>query len=105
MNECVKSFSLFSRPTNVALRGVALSSNHRNVALHQTHDPVEVPLVDDSAIVRRAFWVSTVKLLELMMIFFFTTWLSYEDTGRCRVSYLQGQPDALHHLALDAGLT
>lgn len=31
--------------------------------------------------------------------------MNYKDTGRCRVSYQQGQPDALHHLALDAGFT
>lgn len=99
------SFSLFLRRTNVALRSVALSSNHRSVALHQTHDPVEVPLVDNSAIVRRAFCVCSIKLLKLMCTFFFTTLLSFKAAGRCRMRYQQGEPDALHHLALDAGFT
>lgn len=100
------SFSWFLRPTDVALRGVALPSDHRSVALRQTHDPVEVPLVDNSAVVRRAFGVGAVKLLEwTRTFFFFTTRPSRKGTGRGRGNYLQSQPDALHHPALDAGFT
>lgn len=50
--------------TDVALRGVALAPDHSGVALHQAHDPAEVPLVDDAAVVRRAFGVGAVELLE-----------------------------------------
>lgn len=49
--------------TNVALWGVTLSSHNRSVTLHQTHDSVEMMLVDDSAVVRWAFGISAIKLL------------------------------------------
>lgn len=51
-------------PTNVALWGVTLTPHHRGVTLHQAHDSGEVSLVDDSAVVRRALGVSSVKFLE-----------------------------------------
>lgn len=101
------SFSWFLRPTDVALRGVALPSDHRSVALRQTHDPVEVPLVDNSAVVRRAFGVGAVKLLEWTgtFFFFYNSRPSRKGTGKGRGNYQQSQPDALHHPALDAGFT
>ena len=68
--------------TNVALRGVTLSSHNRGVTLHQTHDSVEMMLVDDSAVVRRAFGISAIKLLG---------WIerSWWDSRLCTLTYMK----------------
>lgn len=93
--------------TDVALGGVALTPHYRRVSLHQTHDSVEVPLVDDSAVIRRAFGISAVKfLLEVKEAAMLQQVLLKGAAGPGGgLTDQQSLPDAFNHAALDAGLT
>lgn len=50
--------------TNVALGLIVVSAHGHRAALHQRHDPLEVPLVDDAPVVLEGLRTVCVKLLQ-----------------------------------------
>lgn len=50
--------------TYIALRFIAVSTNGNRAPLHESHDPLKVPLVDNTSVVLKGLWVVGVKLLQ-----------------------------------------
>lgn len=63
-NMFLKDIQRLKPHTYVALRFITVSTNSNCASLHQPHDPLIVPLVDDASIVLIVFWIICVKLLE-----------------------------------------
>lgn len=53
------------RRTNIALGFITVSSNSNRAPLHQGHDPLKVPLVDDPPVILKGFWIVSVKFLHV----------------------------------------
>lgn len=57
-------FSSNTPRTYVALGFIAVSTNSNRAPLHESHDPLKVPLVNNASIVLKGFWIVCVKLLQ-----------------------------------------
>lgn len=57
-------FSSNTPRTYVALGFIAVSTNSNRAPLHESQDPLKVPLVNNASIVLKGFWIVCVKLLQ-----------------------------------------
>lgn len=49
--------------TYIALGFIRVSTNNNRAALHESHDSLKMPLVDDASVVLKSLWIVCVKLL------------------------------------------
>lgn len=56
--------SYYTPHTDVALGFIVVSTHDHRAPLHQRHDPLEVPLVDDASVVLEGLRTVCVKLLQ-----------------------------------------